>query len=530
MCPTKSPSSPSLSTYRRGIPDRLRGPLGRREIKKSLAGSEFVEVTRSNVHSFVTELLSRADRSREPSVFKRSLDEFIGSNIANWDFDKARRDLLEADGEFTFDPHQIERLSDRWIERLVQSGEFPVDYVGPPPGVWIDISVRRAHALMQEFVQEPSLQAWLAKRKGAEQALIKACNEALFAHTLPSVRSDDQPQASKSSVSALSEGIRLTEALERYLQETRVAPGTARDWRTAVNRFVAIVERDPPIRLITAEQVVSFRDALAGHIVPAAAPSPSDPAPRTKLAPATVNKNLHALKAVLSWSLKNKYLTVNPAEGINATMRSSNRQRRLPFSSEDLSRIFGTAYSTDRHSAEFWLPVLALFTGCRVEEIAQLQRADVGDERGVPFLHIRGTVKNENSIRRIPIHDVVLGLDFLEFCALRGKPTDQLFADLNRGALGKFSAAYSKRFGRFLDKIGIVERGKVFHSFRHLFKDRCRDAEIPRQVQDALLGHASTAVGEGYGQGFTLRKLKEWIDRLTFDDVDFTHLSKDSTR
>lgn len=520
MAPPKLQTSATAAPYRRVIPERLRTPLGRREIKKSLVGSHPLDVARSNVNSFVTELLSRAGRSKTPGSFKPALDDFLGSDIAGWDFDKARRDLLEIDGEYTFSYDQIEKLSDRWIESLIQSGDVSVDYVGPPSGVWIDITVRRAQALLRDFIQEPGLKAWLGKRKGAEEALVASCNEALLAHTLPSARSDEPSRTSIQSAGARGDGIPLTEALKRYLQETGVALGTARDWRTAIDRFVAVVGRDPPIRQITSEQIVSFRDSLAGYKGPTAA-SPSDSQSR-KLAPATINKNLHALKAVLSWSVKNKYLDANPAQGINATVRLPNRHRRLPFSSEDLSRIFGSAYSKDRHSADFWLPVLALFTGCRVEEIAQLQRADVGDERGVPFLDIRGTVKTESSIRRVPIHGVVLGLGFVEFCALRRKPTDQLFNDLKRGALGKFSAAYSKRFGRYLDKIGIREPGKVFHSFRHTFKDRCRDAEIPRQVQDALLGHAPSSTGEQYGSGFSLEKLNDWIKKLSFSEINWS--------
>jgi hypothetical protein len=45
------------------------------------------------------------------------------------------------------------------------------------------------------------------------------------------------------------------------------------------------------------------------------------------------------------------------------------------------------------------------------------------------------------------------------------------------------------------------------HSFRHRFKDMCRDAEIHKEVHDALTGHTEGDVGALYGEGFTLKRL-----------------------
>jgi integrase len=39
----------------------------------------------------------------------------------------------------------------------------------------------------------------------------------------------------------------------------------------------------------------------------------------------------------------------------------------------------------------------------------------------------------------------------------------------------------------------------VFHSFRHGFKDLCRQAQISDEVSDALSGHVSGKVSRRYG-------------------------------
>jgi integrase len=80
-----------------------------------------------------------------------------------------------------------------------------------------------------------------------------------------------------------------------------------------------------------------------------------------------------------------------------------------------------------------------------------------------------------------------------------------LFPDLKAGSNGKRTAAYSKRFGRLIRRLGIVYKGKVYHSFRHLFKEECRNAGIPEEAHDTLTGHASQSVGRKYGGNGLIR-------------------------
>lgn len=65
-------------------------------------------------------------------------------------------------------------------------------------------------------------------------------------------------------------------------------------------------------------------------------------------------------------------------------------------------------------------------------------------------------------------------------------------------------------------KLGITDRRKVFHSFRHTFKDACRRARIPEAVHDALTGHASGSVGRRYGSGQPVEVLAEAVAKLGY--------------
>ena len=80
---------------------------------------------------------------------------------------------------------------------------------------------------------------------------------------------------------------------------------------------------------------------------------------------------------------------------------------------------------------------------------------------------------------------------------------------------GKSQNAASKALMRHIAKVRTSEdQNLVVHSLRHTYKDMLRDAGIAKDMQDFLLGHAASSVGESYGQGYSLKSKKEAIDRL----------------
>lgn len=56
----------------------------------------------------------------------------------------------------------------------------------------------------------------------------------------------------------------------------------------------------------------------------------------------------------------------------------------------------------------------------------------------------------------------------------------------------------------------------MIHSFRHRAQDRLRAYECPQDIRWALLGHEDDTVAEDYGEGFPVRVLKRWIDKIGF--------------
>ncbi len=88
-------------------------------------------------------------------------------------------------------------------------------------------------------------------------------------------------------------------------------------------------------------------------------------------------------------------------------------------------------------------------------------------------------MKTESSRRKVPLHPVLEGIRLLRYreALLSAGSGDEgnLWPDLKSDVEGQIAAAWSKWFGRYLRTTAKIEsRTKVFHSFRHSFKDMAR--------------------------------------------------------
>ena len=105
-----------------------------------------------------------------------------------------------------------------------------------------------------------------------------------------------------------------------------------------------------------------------------------------KVSAETVNKLLGGVQAVCVWARNNGLIPDDvPWSDPFSKMRLPTRQsRREPWRLEELRRLFSSAIFTrgdrpvaGKGEAAFWLPLMALFTGARLNELAPLTVADV---------------------------------------------------------------------------------------------------------------------------------------------------------
>ena len=268
------------------------------------------------------------------------------------------------------------------------------------------------------------------------------------------------------------------------------------------------------------------------------------------LDPTTLEKRISSLQTVLLFAQSLAYFPNDrqlPTARVLQQMKRQpkKRRRRLPFELQDLRLIFSEDryfYRNCRFPHWFWLPILGLFTGARIEELCQLRLSDIcrDAESGIWYFdfneHAGKTLKNEASIRRVPVNDTLIDLGLLRYrdaIAEEGFDDDNLFPYLSTTKYGQRSDSSSKHFMRYLREIGITDRRKVFHSFRHTVGTSLRTAGVSAEIRHRLLGHAS---GEGEHSTYIhadipLTKLSsEGIALLRYDEINFRLLECHATR
>lgn len=231
------------------------------------------------------------------------------------------------------------------------------------------------------------------------------------------------------------------------------------------------------------------------------------------LSAASATKRLNLLKTILAIAADNDVIPANPAAGVG--VKGGKDSDRQPFSKADLDILF-TPQNLPEAQTDRLLMLIGLYAGARLNEICQLKGTEIVKEDGIWCFSVDDqgddqSVKNAGSRRLVPLHAVLIEAGIVELAAQRG--SRQLFEDLQWTETQGWSKAASKRLNQHIRGL-IPDARKVFHSFRHSFKDLCRDAGIPEDVHDRLTGHSAAHVGRGYGAGHSIRRLAVEIGRI----------------
>ncbi|WP_339713459.1 site-specific integrase [uncultured Sneathiella sp.] len=263
----------------------------------------------------------------------------------------------------------------------------------------------------------------------------------------------------------------------------------------------------------------------------------------------TLKRHHRALSKFFSHLLnEGVYEGSNPASGYKFERDSSKRNKRQEWSVANLEILFaspnwqGSKSRSHRSKAgsvitkdeKYWLPLLALYHGNRLEEFAQLRKSDIQSEADVPFFHIHGAggrqIKNAQSERRVPIHPTMVKLGFLDYVdRVVTEPEKSIFPALRPGGADtKYGFAFSKWFSRYRRKIGVFEKGVDYHSFRHGFITQLLNKGVSKELVEALVGHDSgqSMTTSVYHKGFSLEILAEAIAKLEWPDVEKLFLPK----
>jgi len=354
-----------------------------------------------------------------------------------------------------------------------------------------------------------------------------------------------------SSIKVNGRGLTLRDMLERWREDKKPSDKAFQERQRSVRQFhesVGILA----IEQLTKDHVRQFRDALRslpetrkiprdlrrlfnGQRVPELVKLMEQHPQLQKQTPANATKTIGNISALLTLAVDEGFIEINPAFGVKLSDPGKSSRKRQQYDEADLDRIFRSErvdqsrVSPVERNEWFWLPLLAMLTGARLEELGQLWVDDVRQREDGVYIDINDSgddrnpkyIKTPGSTREIPLRHELIEAGFVSYVAARrAADSVRLFPNLKYDRSSrKYTKAFSSDWSDFVHhKLGVSER-KVFHSFRHAFIDATRTARLPEYVSRVLVGHTGRKdPHDNYGEGARVSTVD--VEKITFTRVD----------
>lgn len=537
--------------FRQGVPAALRGIIGKREVKKSL-GSDYAKalsLSKALAHEtdrrFQAARAQLADRSRmahrnfnEVVVIREITPEFIAQFRARWMAIVDAADMQRRTGGLKNVPQAEidEVLEDQHaivpdLRKALSTGDVSA-FIHPTHQTLFMMGYRLADSLLG--TSDERRLALEMVRGALEGSKITAARDegedppvVLPAEPLPLTTA-----AATKPATAPDGTLMLSELITQFTAAWAKTPKTAmlRKHNTVLPLLLLFVG-DRPITALRQTQINEFFDFV--HRLP---PRWHDACKAQQISPLELAKTEHPV-TLGPTTLEDTYiasvrlflktcrrthqdvgfpttLTTKGIQYLGERKAGENKQRA--FLPDELKKLFeGPKYT--RFAAKptllhkFWLPVIGLYTGARINEICQLNpQADVRMRDGVLCLElttetpaakgIKKSIKTKKN-RSVPIHQHLLELGLAEYlAALKKKGETQIFPAWPARD-GRASPSAGAWFSRFLDSIGLHgvtnEAGKALrgsHAFRHTLLTYGRLTGVRLRC---ITGHADASRDEG---------------------------------
>jgi len=199
---------------------------------------------------------------------------------------------------------------------------------------------------------------------------------------------------------------------------------------------------------------------------------------------ATFKNNYRACVSIfINWAVINYkdqgFPTLSTQGAVYRGVRSNGINKQRAIKHEELTILFGhdkmKEYAADSTKAHYyWLPLVGLFTGCRINEATQLNPFEdilQDEETGIYYFHftdegevvegVNKSIKTNSSRRIVPIHSQLLKLGFLEYVDRVKREENKIIFPAWRPRDGKTSANASKWFKRYIESVGLRDETMI---------------------------------------------------------------------
>ena len=205
------------------------------------------------------------------------------------------------------------------------------------------------------------------------------------------------------------------------------------------------------------------------------------------VASTTAKRDLTFIRGFVSWAADKKRKYTPAPLTLTVTAKGENWDY---YSAHDLKLIFDNLPSRSAESWQFWIPLIGLYTGARISEIASLKIESFTEKSGIKAMKLEGT-KTEASNRTIPLHKDLVELGLLDFVATRHDSKKVFLFEIKNHNQNGAGATASKWFTKFKRTINLKAERKVFHSFRPTLVDHLRQVGVDFEARCQYVGHDS---------------------------------------
>lgn len=285
------------------------------------------------------------------------------------------------------------------------------------------------------------------------------------------------------------DSILFSVAIDIWLKTKKdLSPNTYRACKMQMGRVLEIIG-NKPIDKITREELIDLKDNLINS-------------KNFNISEYTAIKHLHKAKEVFNEAVNAGHLNRNLFPKIKEAPEKPDKEKRQPFSEEDLDKLFSSPTYADKkiktkNPERYWIPLIMLHSGTRPDETCQLFKEDIILKDGIHCFQIDGVVgstkpeqqkvKNESSKRIVPIHPRLIELGLLDY--VKTVDHKQLWPNLKWGNHG-FSTTYSAHISRYVREHVTGDKRIVLYSLKSNFVTGMNKVNS-RDLTSAAIGHSS---------------------------------------
>lgn len=329
--------------------------------------------------------------------------------------------------------------------------------------------------------------------------------------------------------------MRLADLFEKFFEE-RVTAGrwtqkTGIEYRTGFELFVRyLCEKRISESEIDHKVLLGYK-ALLLKLPPNACKNPkyrkksliqlADGVHEKTLSTRQINKQLIIVNSFFGWLHQHEYILRNPAHHllIQKDKKARDQDERSAYAPDEIKTILDK--TKHLHGAKRFVPLIACYSGLRLNEICQLLVTDLITVDGVICFDINeraanSRLKTASSARIIPVHPRLISNGLLKYLeAVKSSGSERLFPELSYHSTNGYGQSFTKWFSVFNRDSITKDPLKTFHSIRHAVANELKQSGVAVELMSELLGHKLESISMGrYGKSFRPEAILGAIKKL----------------